>query len=97
MYKELVFYLEACESGSMFTSLPNNTKILAISAANPDESSWATYCSPGDEVGGKNIGSCLGDLFSVSWMEDTDGGCVCIESLQSQITIVKQKTDKVFK
>lgn len=96
MYSELVFYLEACESGSMFASLPKNTKIFALSAANPDESSWAAYCSPDDQVGGKSIGSCLGDLFSVNWMEDSDAANVCSENLQSQFEVVKQKTTQVF-
>jgi len=72
MFKKLVFYLEACESGSMFTNLPNNTKIYALSASSPSESSWGCYCPPDDKVGGKNIRSCLGDLFSVNWMEDMD-------------------------
>ena len=97
MYSELVFYLEACESGSMFTSLPKNTKIFALSAANPDESSWAAYCSPDDQVGGKSIGSCLGDLFSVNWMEDSDVANICSENLQSQFEAVKQKTTQVKK
>lgn len=34
-YAKFVFYLESCESGSMFTKLPNDTKIYALSAANP--------------------------------------------------------------
>lgn len=72
MYKELVFYLEACESGSMFENLPTDTKIYAVSAASPSESSWGFYCSPDDVVDGKSIGSCLGDLFSINWMENTD-------------------------
>ena len=67
-YNKLVFYVEACESGSMFTNLPNNTRIYALSAANPSESSWGTYCSPQDVVQGKHIGSCLGDLFSVNFL-----------------------------
>lgn len=33
-YKEIVFYLEACESGSMLDDLPNNWRIYATSAAN---------------------------------------------------------------
>lgn len=49
MYSELVFYLEACESGSMFDGiLRNDINIYAITAANPDESSWGTYCYPDD-------------------------------------------------
>lgn len=55
----------------MFTALPNNTKIYALSAANPSESSWGTYCSPQDVVQGKHIGSCLGDLFSVNFLENS--------------------------
>ncbi|KAF4712440.1 hypothetical protein FOZ63_004257, partial [Perkinsus olseni] len=42
--------------------------------------SWATYCpwlfsqdhKNHDVVGGTEIGTCLGDLFSVNWMEDSD-------------------------
>jgi len=43
-----------------------------VTAANPSESSWGTYCPPDDVVMGVEINSCLGDLFSVNWMEDTD-------------------------
>jgi legumain len=78
---ELVFYLEACESGSMFQNLPKDIKIFATSAASPDESSWGTYCSPDDKVGGKAIGSCLGDLYSVNWMEDSDAADLNTETL----------------
>lgn len=72
MYKRLVYYMEACESGSMFANLKDNLNVYAATAANASESSWGTYCSPDDKVQGKHIHSCLGDLFSVTWMEDTD-------------------------
>ena len=79
MYNQLVFYLEACEAGTIFDKqLPNTTSIYAVTASNSDESSWGTYC-PGEEsenggamVDGVDIDSCLGDLFSVNWMEDSD-------------------------
>ena len=93
MYSELVFYLEACESGSMFQTLPNNTKVYATSAANADESSWGTYCSPDDVVNGTSIGSCLGDLYSVNWMEDTDAENICTESLHQQFLTVQKLTN----
>ena len=51
-YKYITFYLEACESGSMFQQLPENTSIYALSASNPSESSWGTYCPPDDVVNG---------------------------------------------
>jgi legumain len=94
MYSELVFYLEACESGSMFQTLPNNTKVFATSASSPDESSWGTYCSPDDQINGTSIGSCLGDLYSVNWMEDTDVENVCKESLQQQFVVVQKETNQ---
>ena len=71
-FAEMVFYLEACESGSMFEDLPSNTSIYAVTAANADESSWGCYCPPGDTINGTSLGTCLGDLFSVDWMEDID-------------------------
>lgn len=67
MYKELVFYLEACESGSMFATLPDDISIFATSAANAKESSWGFYCPPNDKVNGKSLNSCLGDLYSIKW------------------------------
>lgn len=93
-YSKLVFYLESCESGSMFVNLPTNTSIYAISAAGADESSYGTYCSPDDVVAGKHIGSCLGDLFSISWMEDTDSNDVYKETLDEQFRKVRIQTNK---
>jgi legumain len=84
MYNKLVFYLEACESGSMFANLPKDINIYAATASNAVESSWATYCSPNDVVNGKRIGSCLGDEFSVTWMEDTDAYDVTNRTLDDQ-------------
>ena len=73
MYKELVFYLEACHSGSMFYNLlPNNISIYTTTAANPDESSYADYCSSQARINGTLIGSCLGDEYSCRFMEDID-------------------------
>ncbi|KAL6215428.1 hypothetical protein ACLB2K_014858 [Fragaria x ananassa] len=44
-YKSLVFYLEACESGSIFEGLlPEGLNIFATTTSNVEESSWGTYC-----------------------------------------------------
>ena len=73
MYKELVFYLEACHSGSMFEKLlPKNISVYATTAAKPDESSYAEYCSYQAKVNGTSIGSCLGDEYSCRFMEDIE-------------------------
>ena len=94
-YSEMVLYIEACESGSMFDGiLANDINVYAVTAANPDESSWGTYCPPDDMVHGVEINSCLGDLFSVNWMEDADKSNPKTESLDTQFTRIKNLTDK---
>lgn len=43
-------------------------------------------------VNGVSIGTCLGDEFSVNWMEDTEAGGRYSETLDDQFAIVKAKT-----
>ena len=53
MYDQMVIYVEACESGSMFEGLlDSKLNIYAMTASNADESSWGTYCYPDDIVNG---------------------------------------------
>ena len=69
-YRDLVFYLEACFSGSMFRNLlAEDHRIFATTAANHEESSYAQYCGSDARVQGVDIGTCLGDEYSVNWME----------------------------
>eukprot|EP00768_Dysnectes_brevis_P008568 gnl/Dysnectes_brevis/783_a863_5687.p1 GENE.gnl/Dysnectes_brevis/783_a863_5687~~gnl/Dysnectes_brevis/783_a863_5687.p1 ORF type:complete len:411 (-),score=197.79 gnl/Dysnectes_brevis/783_a863_5687:53-1285(-) len=89
MYDELVFYLEACESGSMFDGLlSDDLKIYATTAANPYQSSYAYYYDSA-------LGTYLGDEYSISWTEDIDNhanqGSLNGYSLQDQFTYLKQK------
>lgn len=47
-------------------------EIYVTTAANAMESSWGTYCpgmSPAPPIG---FNTCLGDLYSISWMEYVD-------------------------
>ncbi|CAI2370453.1 unnamed protein product [Moneuplotes crassus] len=80
-YNQMLVYIEACESGSMFDGiLEDNLDVFATTAANPTESSWGYYCHPDDTVNGVKIGSCLGDEFAITWMEDTE------RALDEQVT-----------
>ncbi|KAF8560801.1 hypothetical protein P879_00734 [Paragonimus westermani] len=66
-YNQLVFYLEACYSGSMFKGvLSSNIRVFATTAANPFESSYAAFCED------KTIDTCLADEYSHNWMVDTE-------------------------
>nr|AVA09645.1 putative effector protein [Heterodera avenae] len=90
MYSELTFYLEACESGSMFDhTLAQSLKIYAVTAANGDESSWGCFCDSTFLPG-----NCLGDLFSVNWMQDSDQENLHTETLQTQFGIVRKETNR---
>ena len=95
MYERLVFYIEACESGSMFENLlDSNINVYGVTAANAKESSWGYYCYPDDVVNGVHLRSCLGDEFSINFLEDSDNHAVCAESLHEQFSNVKAKTKK---
>jgi len=85
-YNQLVLYIEACESGSMFNNvLPNDINIFATTAANPHESSYACYYD-------RSRRTYLGDVYSVNWMEDSDKEDIETETLDAQYQIVKQIT-----
>lgn len=47
---------------------------MAVTASGPRESSYGCYCRAQSEP----YGTCLGDLFSVTWMEDLDAVCCII-------------------
>ncbi|CAL8090573.1 unnamed protein product [Orchesella dallaii] len=86
-YGKLVFYLEACESGSMFTNLlPAHWNIFATTAANGQESSYACYYDEAMET-------YLGDVYSIKWMENADQSNLEQETLQSQFLVVRNETN----
>uniref|UniRef100_A0A1I8ET75 legumain n=1 Tax=Wuchereria bancrofti TaxID=6293 RepID=A0A1I8ET75_WUCBA len=102
-FGRLVFYMEACESGSMFAKvLPKNIDVYAVTAANSHESSWGCYCDNKMKL------PCLGDCFSINWIVNSEkllerflisSLFFCLqedlsrETLASQFEIVKQKTN----
>ncbi|VDO63942.1 unnamed protein product [Haemonchus placei] len=88
-FGHLVFYLETCESGSMFHQiLKKNINVYAVTAANPDESSYATYCYEDPRL------PCLGDEFSVTWMDDTDETDITLETLNEQFDHVRDLVEE---
>ncbi|XP_064622225.1 legumain-like [Lineus longissimus] len=85
-FKQLVFYLEACESGSMFKQLRDNINVFATTAANGKESSYACYFD-------KKRKTYLGDVYSVKWMEDSDVENLKTETLERQFEIVRKEVN----
>lgn len=67
----MVLFIEACESGSMFEGLLNaELPIYVTTAANAHESSWGTYCPGMAPSPPPEFTTCLGDLYSVAWLEE---------------------------
>uniref|UniRef100_A0A5F9CFH5 Legumain n=1 Tax=Oryctolagus cuniculus TaxID=9986 RepID=A0A5F9CFH5_RABIT len=85
-YGKMVFYIEACESGSMMDHLPDDINVYATTAANPTESSYACYYD-------EERGTYLGDWYSVNWMEDSDVEDLTKETLHRQYQLVKSHTN----
>lgn len=96
-FKEAVLYIEACESGSMFEGLlPQNVNVYATTAANAVESSWGTYCPGMDPSPPEEFSTCLGDLYSVSWMENAELADLTRETVGDQVDLVTQRTSNNF-
>uniref|UniRef100_A0A8D0GPE7 Legumain n=1 Tax=Sphenodon punctatus TaxID=8508 RepID=A0A8D0GPE7_SPHPU len=85
-YQKMVFYIEACESGSMMNHLATDINVYATTAANPRESSYACYYDEDRQT-------YLGDWYSVNWMEDSDVEDLRRETLHKQFVLVKQHTN----
>ncbi|XP_005092927.1 legumain-like [Aplysia californica] len=83
-YKEMVLYVEACESGSMFEGiLPEDINIYAISSTNSHES--GIMCC-WDKLRKVYVGSYFGN----AWTYNTDTANLLKETLYQQYEVVKK-------
>jgi legumain len=64
--------------------MPKDLNIYVTTASNAQESSWGTYCPGMEPSPPPEYITCLGDLYSVAWMEDRyatfhfESQCNCI-------------------
>ncbi|TYI70284.1 hypothetical protein E1A91_D08G210700v1 [Gossypium mustelinum] len=92
-YKEMVLYVEACESGSIFEGImPKDLDIYVTTTSNAQESSWGTYCPGMEPPPPPEFITCLGDLYSVAWMEDSETHNLKRETVEQQYEMVKERT-----
>jgi len=87
MFKNLVFYMEACESGSMFEDLlPEDMGVYGMSASSPSEPSFATYWDSHRRV-------YLADEFSVNWIVDSEANMTAsYETIKQQFETTRTRT-----
>uniref|UniRef100_A0A0D3BVV9 legumain n=1 Tax=Brassica oleracea var. oleracea TaxID=109376 RepID=A0A0D3BVV9_BRAOL len=90
-YKEMVIYVEACESGSIFEGImPKDLNIYVTTASNAQESSYGTYCPGMNPSPPSEYITCLGDLYSVAWMEDSETHNLKKETVKQQYQTVNE-------
>jgi len=89
MFKNLVFYLEACESGSMFDGfLPKDMGIYAMTASAADEPSFAYFWDSDRRV-------YLADEFSINWIVDSESNMTAsYETIERQFETTKARTNE---
>ncbi|GFQ93789.1 legumain [Trichonephila clavata] len=81
MSRNMVIYIEACESGSMFKNILPNINMYATTATNSEESSYACYFDDKRDT-------YLRDSYSVHWMDDSDQVVLTQETLQKQFKVI---------
>ena len=84
MYKNIIFYLESCYSGSMFNNINPDLNVYSVTAASPSEQSLATYCYPQDYVNGQEMHTCLSNEFTSNWIDDSDSRIFFEESQETK-------------
>ncbi|KAK1272672.1 hypothetical protein QJS04_geneDACA012363 [Acorus gramineus] len=90
-YKEMVIYVEACESGSIFEGLlPPDLNIYVMTASNAEENSWGTYCPGMDPPAPHGYDTCLGDFESHNLKKETIG--LQFEKVKNRTSAVNYST-----
>ncbi|KER21597.1 hypothetical protein T265_10113 [Opisthorchis viverrini] len=86
-YNKLVFYMDACYSGSLFRDLlPADVGIYATTSANENEESLSVFCND------KRIGVCLATEYSYAWITDSEYNDLKKRTLDQQYEEVKKRT-----
>ncbi|CAG2116000.1 unnamed protein product [Medioppia subpectinata] len=89
-YFQMVFYLEACESGSMFNKiLPDNINVYAVTATKPDEDGWFYY---DDET----YNTCLGTYFAAIWFDDWRHNDPTVETFDQEFAYFTEHSNFKF-
>ncbi|XP_042609717.1 legumain-like isoform X1 [Cyprinus carpio] len=86
-FSKMVIYMESCESGSMFTTLPDNVHVYAVTSARAHENGYACYF---DSV----RKTYLSDEFSAVWMHYTEANDLDKKTFRDQFSYLQEKMQK---
>ncbi|CAG2166989.1 unnamed protein product [Oppiella nova] len=83
-FSQLVFYLAACEAGSMFAKLlPTDINVYALTATLPGELGWKA------ESDHTNLNTYLAVFFAVTWLDDSEHNDLTKELIATQYEYIK--------
>ncbi|KAK8803334.1 hypothetical protein WA158_001028 [Blastocystis sp. Blastoise] len=88
MYKDLVFFMEACHSGSMFKSLPKGLNTYIFTSSMEGKNAAMSNCPPYDRINGIQMDTCLGGLYDNLWMskvENTNQGNISLYDIYTYV------------
>ncbi|CAG2169480.1 unnamed protein product [Oppiella nova] len=84
-FSQLVFYLNACEAGSMFEKLlPGDINVYAVTATKPGETGWYAEKEWG------TYKTWLATYFTIVWLDDCEISDLTKELLSTQYEYIKE-------
>ncbi|CAG2173005.1 unnamed protein product [Oppiella nova] len=84
-FSQLVFYLNACEAGSMFEKLlPGDINVYAVTATKPGEVGWYA------EKEWDTYKTWLATYFTIVWLDDCEKSDLTKELLSTQYAYIKE-------
>ncbi|XP_043084837.1 legumain-like [Puntigrus tetrazona] len=86
-FSKMVIYMESCYSGSMFTQLPNNIHVYAVTSTKPGDKGYACYKDTKRQT-------YLSDEFSAVWMHYSEKENLDKVTFQDQFDYLQNKMQK---
>ena len=96
LYGKWVFFMEACHSGSMFRSLPEDINVYVMTSSDADHNAKMCNCPPNDYIEDKHIGVCMGGLWDNSYLSylEQNPDCTIGEMVDAVMADVKKTSDQ---
>ena len=96
IYGKWVFFMEACHSGSMFKTLPDDWNIYVMTSADAKHDADMSNCPPDDYIEDKHFDTCLSGLWDNSYLDyiEQHPDCTIGELVDGVMEDVKKTSDQ---
>ncbi|XP_073703206.1 legumain-like [Garra rufa] len=83
-FSKMVIYMGSCHSGSMFTTLPDNIRVYAVTSTKAEETGYSCYHDTVRKIS-------LSDEFSAAWMRYTETNDLKNKTFRDQFSDLQEK------